>query len=558
MVKPAFNFASLDNSKKMRDQFETVLSKAEKILRLVTLSYFVLGLLIAPFYGTWLIGCLLGGANLVLFLFLQNNSSDILRTYYGFGLALFGVQFILQLNGDLATHIFLFNTLLLLVLLQNKRYLISFFVVVILFYLIIGGVLYLNSTLTSQFFSVSFNGYLIPIPIIQASLFTYLASKYIKKNIQKNLIQAIFIEEKLNVNANTELALQIAKGNLKTTYKLREDDILGEALVKMRDNLKELRERELVQKWNNTGIASISELLLAESKLDRLTAKVLRELIKLLRAQQGSIYLLETEGGEEQITLSACYASNKRLKLGKVNINIGEGLIGEVFQRKTPLEITSIPETYEFIHSGLGDSKPNSINLVPLNVKDTIIGVIEIASFQILKPHETQFLINVSENIAVAMASVINTQKTQKLLDEAQKFNEQISAQESIVQQITEELNFYKEQSQHSSFLIKAVSEIEAKSAFFYHKSIENGKLIYLSQSFEDFTGYNVQGFSDLEGKTLESIIASEYPVENDINSEDKTDAIYHIKLKDGDLLKVKDSSIKINNEEIIGVVRKY
>ena len=94
---------------------------------------------------------------------------------------------------------------------------------------------------------------------------------------------------------------------METSYKLREDDILGEALVKMRSNLKELRERETVQKWNNTGIASISELLLSESKIERLTSKVLRELIKLLNAQQGAIYLVENSSGDQQLKMFACY-----------------------------------------------------------------------------------------------------------------------------------------------------------------------------------------------------------------------------------------------------------
>ncbi len=566
MVKPNFDFSNVDNSFKLRVQTDKMLFEAEGILKLIYLFYSMLGLLIAPIFNTWHLALIIGGINLTLFFLSQRSGqAEISRTYYSLGLAFFCIQFVIQSQGNIFFHIFLFNTLFLLVMLQNKRYFSSYLLVISIFYFILGVWLYTNNVLKNTLIAFApddfVNIFLLPLCIIQVGIFGYITTKYVRKNIQSSLKQAAYIEEKLNVNANTELALQIAHGELETDYQLKPDDILGEALIKMRTSLKELREGDRVQKWSSTGIASISELLLSETNLDRLVSKTLRELIKRLNAHQGAIYITQKKEDRTVLKLMSSYAGNKKLKLDELYLNEGEGIVGEAFRRKDLLEITEVPESYTFIKSGLGEAIPKSILIIPLNVKDKTVGVIEIASFNSFTKIEKHFLTNVSENIAVAIRSVTSTQETQKLLEEAQRFNEQITAQENLVQQTKEEIKavqeqakYYQSQSDQYALILNTITQID--SVIFYHKEIESGDLIFLSDSFEQITGFSTEDFLVKKSKKLTDIIQQEETEVSQSKVENSSTVWYQMIDVNGKLLKVEDTFIEINNKESIGFIR--
>ena len=68
--------------------------------------------------------------------------------------------------------------------------------------------------------------------------------------------------------------------------------------------------------------------------------------------------------------------------------------------KKKEYFITEIPEDYLTITSGLGDAPPRSILIVPLKLEDEILGVVELASFNIFNPHEIEFVEKIGQTIA--------------------------------------------------------------------------------------------------------------------------------------------------------------
>ncbi|MCS6832547.1 MAG: GAF domain-containing protein, partial [Flammeovirgaceae bacterium] len=223
--------------------------------------------------------------------------------------------------------------------------------------------------------------------------------------------------------------------------------------------LRQLKERDEMQKWVATGLASVNDLLIATGDFEKLSHKVLKELIMYLQAYQGAMYIVQQDdNGKKTLHMVSAYAYNKRQKIDKV-YEMGEGLIGEVAEKKKTIFLDSIPEGYMSIASGLGEAIPRSIVIVPLKLKEDVMGVLEIASFNTLKKYEIDFLEQVSENIAATILSTQATSKTAKLLEEARYANEQLKAQEEEMRQNLEELVATQEEMMRKQAEIEKIEE---------------------------------------------------------------------------------------------------
>jgi len=93
----------------------------------------------------------------------------------------------------------------------------------------------------------------------------------------------------------------------------------------------------------------------------------------------------------------------------------------------------------------LGTASPNSLLVVPLKVEENVIGVIEIASFNVLQEHEIEFVEKVSENISSILFTSLTNKKTQELLEKFQKQAEEKAAQEEEIRQNIEELEMLRD-----------------------------------------------------------------------------------------------------------------
>ena len=78
--------------------------------------------------------------------------------------------------------------------------------------------------------------------------------------------------------------------------------------------------------------------------------------------------------------------------------------------------MSNIPKGYMKILSGLGESVPKSLLLIPLIYNDEVFGVLELASLKKINEHEREFLQNAAENIASTLSLTrISSQSTDLL-----------------------------------------------------------------------------------------------------------------------------------------------
>jgi len=247
----------------------------------------------------------------------------------------------------------------------------------------------------------------------------------------------------------TVFAENIGDGKYDSEFKpLSESDMLGNALLEMRSNLKKVAEEDKKRNWSTSGQAKFGDILRSyNDNFEKLADEIITNLVKYIEANQGALFIIESNDNaseEEYMELAACYAWDKKKFLEK-KIYKGEGLSGQAWIEGDVIYLTEVPNDYVSITSGLGESNPRSVLIVPLKLNEEIHGVIEMASFKEYDEHEVEFVERIAESIASTISSVKVNERTQKLLEESTMMTEQMRAQEEEMRQNMEELQATQE-----------------------------------------------------------------------------------------------------------------
>jgi PAS domain S-box-containing protein len=287
-------------------------------------------------------------------------------------------------------------------------------------------------------------------------------------------------------------AENIGNGNYQTEFKpLSEHDVLGNALINMRNNLSKVAEDDKKRNWATEGMAKFGEILRTNTNdLGKLSDEIVGSLVKYLKANQGALYIIDDVDDNEEPTMSmkACYAWDKKKYLNH-KIYRGEGLAGQAWQEGDLVYLTEVPQNYVKIVSGLGDANPTSVLIVPLKVNDQIFGVVEIASFNIFHDFEMEFVQKIAETIASTISTVKINARTQRLLEESQEMTEQMRAQEEEMRQNMEELQATQEEMQRSQAETDSTLSAIHGSLAVADYSID-GTLTKVNSNFLDLFGY--------------------------------------------------------------------
>ncbi|AHM60154.1 PAS domain-containing protein [Flammeovirgaceae bacterium 311] len=238
-----------------------------------------------------------------------------------------------------------------------------------------------------------------------------------------------------------EAAAQIGDGNFEQDEdELHRSGLFGQAVLGLREKMKAYFQAEHRRNWSSQGIEQFTKLLREKGQdTNSMCKSLVSELVPFVNASQGALFIVAEEEGEAVLQLNASYAWNRH-KFQSKTIRYGEGLIGQVAQEMDPLLITDVPEDYITIGSGLGRAKPRCILIMPLIANESFQGVLELASFHVVEPHELDFLKKLSESIASTLANLKSTGNTKELLAKANAANAHLQAQEEELRQNTEEL----------------------------------------------------------------------------------------------------------------------
>lgn len=286
-----------------------------------------------------------------------------------------------------------------------------------------------------------------------------------------------------NLNRVKAFANDVGKGNFDTDVAVfNNTGELGTALAEMRKSLKDISIQEKNRNWLNVGISQMSEIMRKyPDNIHTLADELLANLVSYMHSSQGAIFIINEQ---KILELRACYAYNRKKFVTK-QIEIGEGILGTAFQDGITQVITEIPKNYLEISSGLGKAAPKCVALVPLKSQTETLGIMEIASFELLTAHHIEFLETIASIFASTITNILTNQRTKTLLKQAQDNTQRLHEQEDLVRQKTEQLEATREELQQSYTELQIEASMMRQTLNYINMAIinidSNGIVLYIN-----------------------------------------------------------------------------
>ena len=214
------------------------------------------------------------------------------------------------------------------------------------------------------------------------------------------------------------------------------------------------------QNWLITLLGELSDKMRGDQDSVELAQNIINCLAEGLDAHSALIYLIE----ENKLKAVAGFGFTQQEEYSK-EFMIGEGLVGKVVIEKQKFVLNDVAEGHIGIASGLGDTLPENIMIIPLLHEDAVMGVVELGSSNPITDQQVEFVNQAEDSISIALNSALARVQMHRLLAETQAQAEELTSQKEELEQVQEELQqtnqFLEQQTQN---LVRQKSEIEEKN----------------------------------------------------------------------------------------------
>jgi HAMP domain-containing protein/signal transduction histidine kinase/CheY-like chemotaxis protein len=262
------------------------------------------------------------------------------------------------------------------------------------------------------------------------------------------------------VRAIAEVATAVTKGDLTRSITVGaqgEVAALKDTINEMIRNLRDTTQKNTEQDWLKTNLAKFSRMLQGQRDLTNVGRMILSELCPVVTALHAEFYVLDTSNDDPKLKLLAGYASDHKEEHGH-QFNLGQGLVGQCALDKQKILLTNVPGDYIRISSGLGESPPRSVLVLPLIYEGQVRGVLELASFEGFNPTHQAFLDQLAESIGIVLNTIEANMRTEDLLKQSQSLAQQLQTRQEELQKTNEELQ------DKAQLLARQNTEVERKN----------------------------------------------------------------------------------------------
>ncbi len=212
------------------------------------------------------------------------------------------------------------------------------------------------------------------------------------------------------------------------------------------------------ERWLKTHIAAITHELQSAGSFSELAQKLFSSVAPLIHLGHGVFYIYLEE--QQKLRLLCSYAQSERKNLDQY-FALGQGLVGQCALERTPIIISKPPSDYIRISSGMGTAVPEMIAAIPVLNGKRLVGVIELATYELFKEKEQALLDAVMPIMAMSIDILDRNVKTQRLLEETRRQAEgmelqaarleeqaiEMEAQQSSLKETTDSLALIEERS---------------------------------------------------------------------------------------------------------------
>jgi signal transduction histidine kinase/DNA-binding response OmpR family regulator/HPt (histidine-containing phosphotransfer) domain-containing protein/CHASE3 domain sensor protein len=180
------------------------------------------------------------------------------------------------------------------------------------------------------------------------------------------------------------------------------------------------------QRWVKANVSRLTGNLQRATSLTEFGDSLLSDLVPMLGGGVAGFYVFDEKNGHLQRVSS--YGLAEAPDAAKT-IRVGEGLVGQCAQEKRTVSITDLPPKHLRIASGLGESAPVQATALPALSKDSLLGVLEFASFRPFNAQENALLEELVPVVAMSQEVLQRNLRTQELLGQTQQQARQLERQ---------------------------------------------------------------------------------------------------------------------------------
>ncbi len=143
--------------------------------------------------------------------------------------------------------------------------------------------------------------------------------------------------------------------------------------------------------------------------------RLLSTLVPLIDAGYGAFHLFEEKDGQFHFVSGYGFENNRATGS---SFKPGEGIAGQAAVERKVIIVKDLPPNYIRIASGLGQSSPRILIAIPVATEDTVLAVIEVASFTELTNEQRTLLDEAAPMVALKLDVLQRNLRTMQLLEQ--------------------------------------------------------------------------------------------------------------------------------------------
>jgi signal transduction histidine kinase/DNA-binding response OmpR family regulator/HAMP domain-containing protein len=281
------------------------------------------------------------------------------------------------------------------------------------------------------------------------------------------------------VRAIAEVSTAVTKGDLTRSITVEasgEVAALKDNINEMIRNLKDQTTKNTEQDWLKTNLARFTRMLQGERDLATVSNLVLTELAPLVNAQHGVFYVADRDDEGVVLNLAASYAFNNRKHLA-AHFRLREGLVGQCAYEKQRILLTSVPNDYVKVSSGLGEATPQNIVVLPAVFEGEVRAVIELATLGEFNETQQAFLDQLMESIGIVLNTIAANMRTEGLLKQSQTLTSELQQQQAELTLTNDRLEHQAASLRESEELLRTKQEeLQASNGELETKAVQLSK----------------------------------------------------------------------------------
>ncbi|MBQ1072526.1 HAMP domain-containing protein [Micromonospora sp. C31] len=211
-------------------------------------------------------------------------------------------------------------------------------------------------------------------------------------------------------------------------------DNINQMIVTLRETTKKNAE----QGWLDSNLARIGGLLQGQRDLGEVCRMIMMEVTPLVDAQLGAFFLSDNSEGVMRLRLTASYGYVARGH--EVTFGPGEGLVGQAALSRRTIRMGGAPDGRLMLRSGLAETPPADLVVLPVLFEGELLGVIEFASVAAFSELHLSFLERLVLTTGIAVNTIQANRRTEELLAQSQRLAHELQEQSAELQRTNAEL----------------------------------------------------------------------------------------------------------------------